>query len=78
MQDILAELERYWVSADRKGIYSIIESIQLYRMDIIGVQQERTFYYHLGNRMFEFAELKMLVDAVLLSIFITVKSSRTH
>lgn len=75
MQDILTELERYGVSAERKSIYSDIESLRFFGMDIIGVQQERTYYYHLGNREFELAELKLLVDSVQSSKFITIKKS---
>lgn len=75
MQDILVELERYGVSAERKSIYSDIESLRFYGMDIIGVQQERTYYYHVGNRKFELAELKLLVDSVQSSKFITAKKS---
>ncbi len=75
MQDILVKLERYGVSAERKSIYSDVESLRLYGMDIIGVQRERTFYYHVGNRKFELAELKLLVDSVQSSKFITAKKS---
>lgn len=44
-------------------------------MDIIGEQQERTYYYHVGNRQFELAELKLLVDSVQSAKFITAKKS---
>jgi predicted DNA-binding transcriptional regulator YafY len=75
MQEILAELERYGISAERKSIYSDIENLRLYGMDIIGVQQNRTHYYHVGNRTFELAELKLLVDSVQSAKFITAKKS---
>jgi predicted DNA-binding transcriptional regulator YafY len=75
MPEIISELERYGVSAERKSIYSDIENLRLYGMDIIGEQRERTYYYHVGNRQFELAELKLLVDSVQSAQFITAKKS---
>jgi predicted DNA-binding transcriptional regulator YafY len=75
MPEIISELERYGVSAERKSIYSDIENLRLFGMDIIGEQRERTYYYHLGNRQFELAELKLLVDSVQSAQFITAKKS---
>ncbi len=59
MQEIITALESYGVSAERKSIYNDIENLRLFGMDIIGEQRERTFYYHVGNRQFELAELKL-------------------
>lgn len=75
MQEILSELEAYGVSAERKSIYTDIECLRLYGMEIIGIQEERTFYYHVGKRPFELAELKLLVDSVQSAKFITEKKS---
>ena len=44
-------------------------------MDIIGEQLNRTFYYHVGSRQFELAELKLLVDSIQSAKFITAKKS---
>ena len=76
MAEIIESLEAYGVSAERKSIYSDMESLRQYGMDIIGEQQERTYYYHVGNRQFELAELKLLVDSVQSAKFITAKKSR--
>ena len=73
MAEIIESLEAYGVSAERKSIYSDMESLRQYGMDIIGEQQERTYYYHVGNRQFELAELKLLVDSVQSAKFITAK-----
>ena len=43
-------------------------------MDVIGTQEDRTYSYHIGNRQFELAELKLLVDSVQSAKFITAKS----
>lgn len=75
MPEIIAALKSYGVSAERKSIYSDIENLRLFGMDIIGEQRDKAFYYHVGSRQFELAELKLLVDSVQSSKFITVKKS---
>ena len=76
LAEILQELSRYDISAERKSIYADFESLRLYGIDIISEQRNRTVYYHVGSRDFEIAELKLLVDAVQSSKFITEKKSR--
>lgn len=76
MAEILQELARYDITAERKSIYADFESLRLYGIDIISEQRNRTVYYHVGSRDFEIAELKLLVDAVQSSKFITEKKSR--
>lgn len=75
MPEILSSLESYGISAERKSIYSDIENLRTYGMDIIGEQHDRAFYYHVGERQFELAELKLLVDSVQSARFITQKKS---
>lgn len=75
MPEIISSLKNYGISAERKSIYSDIENLRLFGMDIIGEQRERTFYYHVGSRKFELAELKLLVDSVQSAKFITAKKS---
>ncbi len=75
MREILSALETYGVSAERKSIYSDIEALRVFGMDIIKVQTNRNSYYYLGSRQFELPELKLLVDAVQASKFITEKKS---
>lgn len=75
MPEILEALEAYDVPAERKSIYNDIEQLRLYGMDIIGEQENRMYYYHVGNRQFELAELKLLVDSVQSAKFITAKKS---
>ena len=75
MPEIISSLKNYGISAERKSIYSDIENLRLFGMDIIGEQRERTFYYHVGSRQFELAELKLLVDSVQSAKFITAKKS---
>ncbi len=75
MQEIIDSLGNYGVSAERKSIYSDIENLRLYGIDIIGEQQDRTYYYHVGKRQFELPELKLLVDSVQSAKFITARKS---
>ncbi len=75
MHEIIAALEAYGISAERKSIYNDMEILRAYGMDIIGEQENRTYYYHVGNRRFELAELKLLVDSVQAAKFITAKKS---
>lgn len=75
MQEILSGLEEYGVTAERKSIYSDIESLNLYGMDIIGEKNGKVFSYYVGSRQFELAELKLLVDSVQSAKFITAKKS---
>lgn len=75
MGEIISELNSYGVNAERKSIYNDIENLRLYGLDIIGEKEDKTFSYRVGNRQFELAELKLLVDSVQSSKFITAKKS---
>jgi len=44
MKEILSALEDYGITAERKSIYSDIETLRLYGMDIIGEKRDRTYY----------------------------------
>ena len=69
--DMQAELRRFDITAERKSLYSDIEALREAGCEII---QERGGYY-LASRPFELAELKLLVDSVQASRFITRKKS---
>ena len=75
MADILKYLESYDITAERKGIYDDIETIRELGIEVIGEKVGRSFYYYVIDREFEMAELKLLVDAVQSSKFITEKKS---
>ena len=63
------------ITAERKSIYTDIELLIDYGLDIVKVKG-RPAGYQLVSRQFELAELKLLVDAVQASKFITSKKSR--
>ena len=77
--DLLAVTERLnacGVNADRKTLYLDFEELRHFGFDIIGAQQGRNYGYYLGSRDFELPELKLLVDAVQSSRFITDRKSK--
>lgn len=73
-QEMIAYLQSNDISAERKSIYTDIDQLIDFGMDIIKVK-ERPGGYYLAGRQFELAELKLLVDAVQASKFITTKKS---
>ena len=70
MKEILEKLEGYGISAERKSIYDDIITLGELGFDVITLPTKPP-KYTLANRPFEFAELKMLVDAVQTSKFVT-------
>ena len=76
LQEIVSRLEAYGVNADRKTLYKDFVELENYGYEILREQIGRTVTYHLGAREFELPELKLLVDAVQSSKFITEKKSR--
>ena len=75
LQDIKNALEYYEITADRKSLYDDLNVLRDMGLDILGEQRGRSYYYHVGKKKFELAELKLLVDAIQSSKFITVKKS---
>ena len=72
--DILAFWREHGIQAGRKSVYSAIEVLQSSGMDIVCVKSTQNQYF-VGERLFELPELKLLVDAVESSRFITAKKS---
>lgn len=76
LAEIVEKLKAYGVTAERKSLYSDIENLRLYGLEIEGQQYDRTYHYRVINRKFELAELKLLVDSVQSARFITEKKSK--
>ena len=70
VQDMIAYLERQGISAERKSIYDDLELLELYGMDVQAVRG-KTYGYFLGEREFQLPELKLLIDVVQASPFLT-------
>ncbi len=75
MQQIIEELAKREVTAERKSIYDDLNYLDEIGMEIIHEQIGKEHFYHIGSRRFELPELKLLVDAVQSSKFITAKKS---
>lgn len=71
---IIEELAKYDISAERKSVYSDLEALSLFGLDIVS-QRGKTHGYFVASRDFELPELKLLVDSVQSSKFITHKKS---
>ena len=67
---IIEELASNGISAERKSIYNDIEALRLFGLDIIQLKGKNGGYY-IGERDFELPELKLLVDSIQSSKFIT-------
>ncbi len=65
----------YSISCDRKTVYSDIAALQDYGVDIVSVPGKNGGYY-IASRIFERHELKLLIDAVQSSRYLTEKKSR--
>ncbi|MDR2546694.1 MAG: WYL domain-containing protein [Lachnospiraceae bacterium] len=73
---IETKLARYGVDAERKTLYNDIEMLRLFGVEVIGEPLGKSYVYYIGGRLFELPELKLLVDAVQASKFITTSKSR--
>ena len=67
--------EEHEIKCDRKTIYSDIEALQRYGLDIVSLQGPGGGYY-IASRSFELPELKLLIDAVQSSRYLTENKSR--
>ncbi|MGI6118723.1 MAG: helix-turn-helix transcriptional regulator [Bilifractor sp.] len=76
MAQIIERLSEYEIPADRKTLYLDFAELGKFGYEIISEKQGRKTCYHLGNRLFELPELKMLVDSVQAAKFITDRKSR--
>ena len=74
--DLIAMLDRqHNIRCDRKTVYSDIAALQQYGIDIISLPGKNGGYY-IASRNFELPELKLLIDAVQSSRYLTEKKSR--
>ena len=71
MRDIIEALERVDVSAERKSIYSDMEELRRFGIDV----ENSTKGYYIASRDFELPELKLMADCICASRFITEKKS---
>ena len=71
--ELIKELDKEGIRAERKSIYSDIQELTDFGYDIMHVKSRINGGYYMASRDFELAELKLLVDAVQASKFITLE-----
>ena len=67
-------LAAHGILAERKGLYGDLEALREFGLDVVQARG-RTVGYYIGTRDFELPELKLLVDSVQSSKFITQKKT---
>ncbi|MDE6749781.1 MAG: WYL domain-containing protein [Lachnospiraceae bacterium] len=75
-QQLIEELAKYDIKAERKSIYDDINQLIDFGYDIILIKSKINGGYYMAGREFELAELKLLVEVVQSSKFITLKKSK--
>ena len=74
--ELISMLDRqHNIRCDRKTVYSDIAALQDYGVDIVSIPGKNGGYY-IASRNFELPELKLLIDAVQSSRYLTEKKSR--
>ena len=74
MPELISALGEYGITAERKSLYADLAALREYGIDI-ETRRGKSVGYYVANRLFELPELKLLVDAVQSSRFITTKKS---
>lgn len=72
IDEMVERLASRGISAERKSIYTDIEALKTFGLDIC---YRRGFGYYVASRKFELPELKLLVDSVQGSKFITARKT---
>ncbi len=76
VNQMIDKLEQNGISAARRSIYDDIRTLQDFGIDIV-MRKSKTCEYFLGSRLFETSELKILIDSIQSSKFITKKKSES-
>ena len=76
VQELITQLAQYDIQAERKSIYDDLAALARFGVDV-QCRKGRSAGWFVGGRDFELPELKLLVDAVQSSRFITSFQSRS-
>lgn len=76
LPELISYLHKCGIDAERKTLYDDIETLRLFGLDI-EKRQSKAVTYHVVSRDFELPEVKLLIDAVQSSKFISEKKSRS-
>ena len=75
MPQIIDLLAKEGVGAERKSLYNDLKDLDKFGIEVIGESVGRGYQYHVVSHRFDLPELKLLVDAIQSSKFITEKKS---
>ena len=75
VRQLIAHLAAHDIAAERKSIYDDIEALRAYGLDVEQVAEGQFYGYYVASRRFELPELKLLVDSVQSSKFITQRKT---
>lgn len=77
LQQIIKKLEAYDITAERKSLYDDFKCMdENLDVEVIKEQIGRETFYHVGSRQFQLAEVKLLIDAIQSSKFISQNKSK--
>jgi len=74
VNDLISELAKLDIQAERKTIYDDINTLKSFGFDIV-LEKTKSYGYYVATRDFELPELKLLADAVQSSKFITERKT---
>lgn len=77
MSQLIEHLAAHGIPSERKSVYDDIEALRVFGLDIVQGGAGKNAGYYIANRSFELPELKLLVDSVQSSKFITHKKTAT-
>ena len=75
MPEIISALGEYEITADRKSIYNDLRDLETLGIEVEGEPVGNRYHYHVVSHPFELPELKLLVDAIQSSKFITERKT---
>ena len=75
MAELLEQLKDYGIEAERKSVYADIDALRTFGLDVEVVPGKKGGYF-VANRDFQLPELKLLVDSVQASKFITQRKTK--
>lgn len=73
-EEIIDKLGEAGIRSERKSIYNDVETLRAFGLDVHGTRG-RTAGYYIGQRDFELPEIKLLIDSVQSSKFITERKT---
>ena len=77
MSQLIEHLAAHGIPSERKSVYDDIEALRVFGLDIVQGGSGKNAGYYIANSSFELPELKLLVDSVQSSKFITHKKTAT-